>query len=900
MKVILVDGNALLYRSHFAFRGRNLTTSQGEITSAVFGFTNALLHLHKDHDADAILVAFDTPGPNFRHEAYADYKAQRPPMPDEIAAQMPRVKEVVRSMGLPLFEHPGVEADDVLGTLARRGAEAGHQTWIYSGDKDFLPLVRPGVGLLKPATKGGDDQYLDEDAVREKLGVRPAQYLDVLTLMGDKVDNIPGVPGIGEKTAIKLIGEFDSLERLLEHLNDKRVSKRHARLLEEHRDQFPVARNLLTIRDNVDVPVDWDEAAGDPVTPEFLALCRELEFHALAERLGAEGGAGPATAAEARIVEDLEDARRVVADLAGRDTWVVHAFNSSAGELSALCLRTAEDGAVVFPVESSASPDLDLFGGSGGERLPWAQLRDLLAKPAADPGIGKVAHDLKALRRQLAAMDLDLAGASLDTMIASHLVAAERRQHGLEALAREVLGQELPAAATLLDGVDSKDPADAPVERIATFLAGRAEAVASLAEVLGDQLEAEELLPLWTDLERPLSDVLLAMETRGVRLDTDHLRALSEEFHGQVEEMEERIHGLAGEEFNLNSPKQLQHILFDKLGLKPLKKTSTGYSTDESVLSRLAEEHELPRLLLDYRQTSKLLSTYVDALPKLVDPRTGCLHTTYSQAGAATGRLSSADPNLQNIPIRTEAGRRIREAFVPRDDGHRLLAADYSQIELRLMAHLSGDAHLQQAFRDGEDIHARTAALVNDVDLEDVTPELRRAAKAINFGILYGMGARALGQQLGIKQKEAQGFIDAYFERLPSVRTFIDSTIAEAHSARETRTLLGRRRRLPELTSPDKRQQAFGERVAVNTPIQGTAADLIKLAMIRLHARLGEEGHRAHLLLQVHDELILEVATDQAEQVSKVVQEEMEGVWDLEVPLVVEVNLGRTWAEAHA
>lgn len=907
MKIILVDGSALLYRSHFAFGRNPLINSHGETTSAAYGTANALLRLFDEHEADAVVVAFDRPGKTFRHEMYPQYKAHRPPMPEELAAQIPRVREVVETMGLALVERDGLEADDLLGTLAREGQAQGHEMWIYSGDKDFLSLVREGVGILKPATRTDDDRYLDTKAVRKELGLRPEQFRDVLALMGDKSDNVPGVPGIGDKTARKLIADFGSIEGLYENLDSKKISARQRKLLDEHRDQVNLSRKLVTIDEEVDDVLDWSHLdTASPVTEPFRALCRDLEFHTILERYGNETSDAPAAERAYQCIESLNELDAALAKWKTHAVWAVDTETTSLDPMQAelvglsVCVEPHIAHYVPIAVSEGAAAAADLFAEPEPDRLPWTQVRERLAPALGDEAIGKVGQNLKYDQIVLAQHGIDVRGVVFDTMIASHLLAPERRQHGMDALAEELLGEHTIPFKSLFDGLDHKDIRRVPLDRLAEYAAEDADVTFRLYEKLDASLKEEELEGLLRDLELPLSQVLLRMERTGVKLDVPFLKKLAEELRAQLAQLSGELHELAGHEFNLNSPKQLSKILFEELGLKPIKKTATGYSTDVDVLTRLSDEHPLPAKLLEHRQAQKLLSTYVEALPKLVHPTTGCVHTSYQQAVAATGRLSSTDPNLQNIPIRSESGRRIRQAFVPREKGWSLLAADYSQIELRLASHFSGDAVLLEAFQHEEDIHARTAALVAGVEIDDVDPDMRRRAKAINFGILYGMGARALGQSLGIKTKEAQQFIDDYFERLPSLRAWIDETIQTARRDGEVRTILGRRRRLPELESGDPRQRAFGERIAVNTPIQGSAADLIKLAMLELDARIRAEDLPIRMLIQVHDELVFEIRDDATEASTALVREIMEGVGDLSVPLVVDTNVGSNWAEAHA
>jgi len=911
LKIFLIDGSALVYRAHFALARRPLLSIHGEITNAAYGAANAVLRLQEEESADLLLCLFDLPGPTFRHERYAEYKATRKPMPDELVAQLPRVRETFAAMGVPVMDLKRYEADDLIGTLARQGEARGHEMWIYSADKDFMQLIGPAIRMLRPSPGAGKaDEVIDEAAVRKKTGVKPEQFRDVLALMGDSSDNVPGVPGVGEKTASKLIATFSDIDGLLEHLGDKRISPRQNRLIEENRELLLLSRELVTI--DVDVPMhfDWEQLPTlQPWTPEFRALCRELDFQSILHRFAPEEEpSSTPDQDEPRdyvTVDSIEGLERFLDELPTDSTWAVDTETTSLdphrAELVGISIAAQAGRAAYIPVQVAEDPvAAGLFADENGQsRLDWPAVRDRLAGPlgAARPQL--VGQNLKYDQIVLRRHGIELGGVSFDTMIASYLLAPERRSHGLDALSEEELGIIPVSYKEMIAAAPDKDIRRVPLEELGYYASEDADLTWRLHELYAPQLAEAGLQALMDDIEIPLSQVLMRMECHGISLDTGLLGQLAKTWNVQLTQLIKEIHELAGAPFNINSPKQLQVVLFEELGLKPTKKTRTGWSTDVDVLTKLADDHELPRKLLDYRQLSKLLSTYAEALPRLVNPETGCVHTSYNQAVAATGRLSSTDPNLQNIPIRTERGRRIREAFVPRQQGWSILSADYSQIELRLMAHFAGEASLIEAFREGEDIHRRTAAIVNGVELDAVDDEMRRSAKAVNFGILYGMGARALGQQIGVSSKEAQLFIDGYFERMPRVRAWIDATIERAREEQEVRTLFGRRRKLPELRSKDPRQKAFGERIAVNTPIQGTAADLIKIAMIRLDRRIHTEELPTRMLLQVHDELVFEVDDTQRDAVRDVVREEMEGVAELAVPLLVEAGFGANWAEAH-
>ena len=910
MKIILVDGSALLYRSHFAFKGKPLVTSHGEVTSAAFGVVKALQHLREDEGADAIVVAFDARGPTFRHRMYPQYKAHRPPTPPELIEQIPRVRQLIEAMGTPLVEVEGYEADDTIATLARQARERGDEVWIYSGDKDFIPLVRPGVALLKPSVRGGSDEHIDAQAIQERYGIPPERFLDVLALMGDKADNIPGVPGVGEKTALKLIQQFGGLDELLAHLDDPRIRPSLREKIEKNRDLLELSRRLVTIDQDAPVEIDWQASRVRPYPEDFLRLCRELEFTSLVEQLegpaAKSGNGGGQKGRDYEIVRDRRRLEEVLNELEapGRPVSVdteTTSLRPLQAELVGLSFCVEPGRAFYLPVSVSEGEETGgLFEQEAPVGVPWEEVRSRLGAFFKGHEAGFVGQNLKYDQLVLDHHGAPLEHVVFDTMIASYLLDPSRRQHNLDVLAREVLQETTISYKELFDGIGGNDIRAVPLEKLGEYAAEDADIALRLSRVFEERLRESGLDRLLHEVEIPLSQVLLKMERRGIRLDVARLDELSEELRKRLAELEARCHELAGEPFNLNSPRQLQTILFTKLGLKPVRKTATGYSTDMEVLKKLADEHPLPSVLLEYRQLSKLLSTYTEALPRLVDPETGCVHTSYNQAVAATGRLSSTDPNLQNIPVRSTVGRRIREAFVPREEGWILLAADYSQVELRLMAHFARDEAMIEAFRRGEDIHARTAAAVASVPLEEVDGEMRSRAKAINFGILYGMGARALAQQISVSTKEAQKFIEEYFARFPKVRAFIDSTIERAREELEVRTILGRRRPLPELDSKSPQQRAFGERAAVNTVIQGSAADLIKVAMIRLDARIEREGIPARMLLQVHDELVLELPDEDRQEVGRVVKEEMEGVFDLLVPLVVDLSFGENWAEAKS
>ena len=829
-RYVLVDGTNLLYRAYHAIQ--SLRTSKGLPTHAVYGLVSMVLRVLREQSPDGIAVVFDAPGPTQRHEAYAQYKANREETPDDLKIQIPYAHRVIRALGIPILEVEGVEADDVIGTLARRLAGAGHDVIVVTGDKDFCQLVDGRIHLLDTMR----NRVTDPDEVRRRFGVDPSRVVDVLSLAGDTVDNLPGVPGIGPKTAAKLIREYGSLEALAEHLDE--VPGKRGQALREHMDAVLRNRDLIAI--DTGVPLDVDPEAlrrGEMDREELARVLRELEFHRLVEELGlADEPPGP-TEGQGAEVEVPE-------------AWVAAAPGPEEG---------------TWEVASGA-------GGAGGRP---ADLPPEWVSRLADPAVPVVGHELKDARTALRKAGLDLAGIELDTQVAAYLLWPGRRSYPLDDLARS-------------RGIGTDTAAPAP----------RARAALRLAAVLRGELREAGLWDLYRDIENPLIPILSDMELRGVRVDAEALRALGREYARRLEELEEQIYGIAGERFNPQSPKQLARILFDKLKLPVVKRTATGYSTDASVLEELSLVHPLPRLILEHRSLAKLKSSFIDVLPRLVDPVTGRIHARFHQTVTATGRLSSSNPNLQNVPVRGEEGRRIREAFVA-EPGYLLLSADYSQVELRILAHLSEDPALVEVFRAGRDVHTETAARIFGVPPERVEPRMRREAKTVNFGILYGMSPFGLARQLGIRQETARKMIDAYFVQFPRVREFLDGQIERARRLGHAETLFGRRRPIPEIRSRNRAQREFGERMALNTPIQGTAADLIKRAMIRTARAVGEAAIGAYLILQVHDELVLEVPEADADRCRDVVREAMEGAAELRVPLVVDVGVGRNWYEAH-
>jgi len=902
-RLFLIDGHALAYRSHFAFIRNPLINSKGQNTSAIYGFVLSVLRLMEEHAPDRIAVVFDSPEPTFRHEEFPDYKATREKMPDEMAEQLPILDEVVEALGLPSVRCPGYEADDVIGTLARRAEKAGWDTWIVSGDKDFTQLVSDHVKLLDPKKKSGQAEVIDREAVEERFGVPPEKVVDVLGLMGDSSDNIPGVPGVGEKTAIELVKTYGSLEAALEHASEVK-NKRVREGLLAGREKGRLSKDLVTIRS--DAPVEFDpERFGrhEPDTQKLLRLFQQLEFPSLVERLRFAGVAAGHTAYHTvadekeleRLVERLRRAGEFVLDLETTSTEPTRA------EIVGLAFAVREREAFYVPAElgSPAAPSGGLFDAAESRLgVVLERLRALLEDPAVRKGGQNIKYDMVVL----ANYGIELRGVAFDTMVESYLLDPSQRQHNLDLLALKHLNiRKTPTSELIGKGKAQVSMRDVPVEKLAAYACEDADVTLRLHRLFLPRLEEADLEHLYHDVELPLVSVLARMESRGVRVDLELLAALSAEFAGKIDALVAEIYRLAGEEFNVNSTQQLGNILFEKLQIHRRKglrarRTKTGYATSVGALEAFADE-PIVQKILEYRALAKLKNTYVDAFPRLVNPRTGRIHTSFNQTVTATGRLSSSDPNLQNIPVRTELGRKIRKAFIPSDPSRRLLCADYSQVELRVLAHFTGDENLIGAFRRGEDIHRRTASEVFEVPIEQVTPELRSRAKAINFGIIYGMGPQRLARDTGITVREAHEFIARYFRRYPLIKEYMDDTLEAARQDGFVTTILGRRRPIHEIHSTNKGVRSAAERAAINTPIQGSAADLIKVAMVRLDERLRKQFPEAWMILQVHDELVFDVPAAQAEAVGQAVRSEMEAAIELDVPLKVDISVGTTWSK---
>jgi DNA polymerase-1 len=942
-KLFLLDGMALAYRAHFALIGRPILTSTGVNTSALYLFANTLIELLKNRQPSHLAVVFDTSAPTARHVEFPAYKAQRQEMPEDLSVALPAIRRLCDAMNIPVLTLDGYEADDIIGTLARRAEAAGDtETYMVTPDKDFGQLVGPHTFIYKPGNAGAPPEILGVPEVCARWEVdRPEQVIDILGLMGDAVDNIPGIPGVGEKTAKSLIRQFGSVETLLERTAELKGKQKEK--VEEHAGQARLSKKLATIDVAVPIEVALDDLAVRPLDAERTkVILTEFEFNALGRRLfgddfkagrgggqvdaagaaGAEMAGGAAVpggepgvvrseqplqtirdvAHDYRIARTAEERGRLVAELARCPAFCFDVETTSLDE------KTCDLVGLAFSWEAHAGWYVPLPAGAAG-RAVLEEFRDTLTRP----GVEKIGHNLKFDLSVLGWHGLEPVGPFFDTMLAHALIDPDQR-HGMDYLS-EVYLNYTPVPITALLGAKIKggepdlfggqltmaDVSAAELEKVAEYAAEDADVTWQLCSRLRRQLAEKGLERVFNEIEAPLLPVLVEVERAGMLLDVPVLKAMSQELAKQIGVLEKDIQALAGGVFNLNSPKQLGEVLFNRLHLsdKP-KKTKTGqFQTNEEVLAELEHSHPIIAKILDYREATKLRNTYVDALPLAVSPRTGRVHTTFLQLLTATGRLSSNNPNLQNIPIRTPMGREIRKAFVA-PPGHELFSADYSQIELRVMAALSGDAALREAFVAGHDIHSATASRVYGVPMDQLLPEMRRTAKMVNFGIIYGISAFGLAQRLGIPREQARSLIDNYFREYPGIKEYMDRTIAEARRTGFVETLCGRRRYLRDIASANQTVRSAAERTAINTPIQGTAADMIKLAMVHIPAALRQQGLRSRMVLQVHDELVFEVPVAEKDQVKPLVEELMTGALPLDgVPVLVESGFGANWLEAH-
>ncbi len=885
-RLLLVDGHSALFRSFYAIP--ELTTSRGEPVNAVYGFLRTLLMALRQYPSRYVAVAFDAGGVTVRHQEFAAYKATRKEMPAPLAQQLPRVKELLDALGIPRLEMPGFEADDIMATLSHLAEREGTQVLNLTGDKDMAQLVSDRVFLLRPGRKPSEGlTLLDPQGVEEKFGVPPDKIVDLLALVGDASDNVPGVRGIGEKTAKKLLSEYGSLEGVLEAA-ERIPNRKVAQALREHRKEALLSQELVRLRD-VPLDISLSDLRPAEIDPdELIPLLEELEFKSILAELKVKEVPEPVY----RLVTSQEELEDLVARVHKAEEFSLDLETTGkdphAAEIVgiALALRPYEGYYIPVGHDYLGVPD----------QLPLSQVLSALRPLLEGERPRVIGQNLKYDIEVLARYGIDVQGICFDAMIAHWLLRPNAPSHGLETIVRDELGQRVQSYKELLAEGGEGEIREVPLARAGRYAAEDAEVVCRLRAPLTEKLRQNELLPLFEQVEVPLIKVLAWMERRGVLLDPQVLREQGKELELLIERLREELFALAGGPFNPDSVPQVREVLYERLKLPVIAKTKTGPSTDAQVLRELAALHELPGKLIAYRELEKLRNTYIEKLPGCVNPKTGRIHTSFNQTGTATGRLSSSDPNLQNIPARHEVGVDIRRAFVA-PPGRLLLAADYSQIELRILAHLSEDERLIEAFRAGEDLHQRTAAEIFGVSQDKVDPHMRTVAKRVNFGIVYGISPYGLARDLGIPQSDAKLFIDRFFAAYPGVKAFIDRMVEEATRTGYARTILGRRRPLPGLTSQDKRRQGYDRRNAINTPIQGSAADLMKLAMLKLH-RLWEEGEfPGDMILQIHDELIFEVDEGEVEIAQRVVRDAMEGVWELKAPLKVDIKLGKNWGE---
>ncbi|MDA8240521.1 MAG: DNA polymerase I [Nitrospiraceae bacterium] len=879
MDLYLIDGNSYVYRAFYAIK--SLTNSKGFPTNAIYGFTNMLLKIIREKKPDGLAVSFDSPALTERHRLYGEYKAQRPETPSDLVAQLPYIREIISGFRITIFEVPGYEADDLIGTIARKAAEEGHEVFIVTADKDMLQLVTDHIRIYDPMK----ERVLGPDYVRERFGVGPERVTEFMALTGDAVDNIPGIKGVGEKTAKELLSLFGSLDELLDH--PERIKREKLReMVASGREIVQLSRKLATI--DTSVPIDVAPQEFRLREPDWLALLplfREFEFTSLMklipsvetvceyETIGSIG----------RLQEVLSSAKNEIAfnlEATGR--------NPLTDSLVGIAVCTEKGRASYIPVAHS-------YEGMGKQPDKTEVLRHI-GGVLGNKEIAKIGHNLKYDIMLMGREGVAVEGMCYDTMIAAYLLNPNKATPSLGEISFAYLSKRKKSFAEVLKKRASF--AGVTIEEATAYAAEDAALSYELKDLLFRKVRSEGLEKVYFNIEMPLIGVLIEMEKAGIRIDSELLRRMSAAMAMEIESIQKRIFFLSGEEFNINSPKQLSKILFQSLGLSPTKKTKTGYSTGMDVLEELAEFHELPREVLHYRSLTKLKTTYLDVLPALVSQETGRLHTSFNQTATATGRLSSSDPNLQNIPIRGEWGKRIREAFIA-EEGNILLSADYSQVELRVLAHMSGDEGLIEAFNRGLDIHARTAAELYGLPIDKVTEEMRRTAKTVNFGVIYGISAFGLSETLNIEREDAKRYIMQYFDRHPGVRVYTERVLAEAVEKGFVRTFFGRKRPVPEIVSHNRNTRQLGERLAVNSPIQGTAADIIKLAMINISRRLKKESLTARMILQVHDELLFELPENELDKVKDLVREEMEGALPLAVPVKVEIGHGKNWAEAH-
>ena len=922
-KLFLLDGMALVYRAHFALIRSPIYTSKGFNSSALYGFTNTLVDLLSKQSPSHIAVVFDTKAATERHKIFPEYKAQRDAMPEDLSIALPEVKRIIKAFNIPVIERDGFEADDVIGTLAKKAIQDDPKCEVFmvTPDKDFAQLVEKGIYMFKPAKGGNEPEILDVDKIKEQWDIEtPDQVIDILGLWGDASDNIPGVPGIGEKTAKKLISKYSSIENILENVNDLKGKQKEN--LENFSDQALLSKKLVTIITDAPVDLDWKDLKLSEINKDELSkICIEFEFNAIGKRLlGDEFVAGRGFEIESQDNDQSNGVLKTISDV-DHSYIFVKAQDSEKRVKEIAKLKNTKS--LCFDTETTGKDPIHdellgiSFANSAGKAIYFQcpseiDLRkvfiDDFRELFQDESIEKIGHNLKFDLTVLHWCGLKVGGALFDTMLAHTLVFPDQK-HSMDFVAESMLGYSPISFNSLIDDQENEDQlsligatiSEVDTNKLAEYAAEDADITFQISEKLRPLLKEKGQEKVFYDIESPLIAILVAIESEGISLNCQILDQIRGSLSESINSLGKEITELAGKEFNLNSPKQLGEVLFDDLKLveKP-KKTKTGqYKTDEGVLNALAPKHRVVEAILEYRESAKLKSTYVDALPNALSKKTGRIHSSFGQLMTATGRLASNNPNLQNIPIRTSQGREIRKAFVPRSEDFKILAADYSQIELRVMASISGDESMRSAFNEGLDIHSATAAKVYDVDIDEVSSDMRRGAKTVNFGIIYGISAFGLSQRLDISRSEAADLIDSYFEEYPRVKEYMDDTILFAKENGFVETVSGRRRYLRDINSSNAMIRSAAERTAINTPIQGTAADMIKLAMVGVHQALSEGGFKTKMILQVHDELLFDMAIEEEDKIKEIVVEEMQNALPMEIPAVVDVGVGENWLEAH-
>ncbi len=878
MKLHLVDGTSYIYRAYHAIRG--LRNSKGLPTNAIYGFTNILFKIIKERNPEAIAIVFDSPEPTERHKLFKEYKAQRPPPPDDLKIQIDPIKEIVNALNISIFILPGYEADDILASISKKEALKGTEVYILTGDKDMLQVIDSNIRIYDPMK---NVEY-DSEYVRKRFGITPDKIPDIMALTGDSVDNIPGIKGIGEKTAKELIQRYSSTEGLIRNIHQIE-NERIRKLVFENIDSVELSKKLATINPNVPVPINREELAfQEPDWEKLKKLFIEFEFTTLLKLIPQNE---PIMAAHETILT-LERLKEMLSPPFTEISINIEPSGNNPLLQDIVGISCSMDGKMGYYIPIRHKIDSD--------QLNLNDVMEVFSPIFNNRKIAKIGHNLKLDMHILGRSSIDVKGHLFDTMIGSYLLNPNKPNQNLENISLDHLSYKKMDLNEILGSKKSFE--ELPVEKASLYASENAVLAMKLKENLFQRLKKEGLIELYNEMEMPLIYVLYEMERNGIRIDTRKLYEFSKELASQINSIENHIYILAGEKFNINSPKQLRKILFEKLMLIPGRKTKSGYSTDTGVLESLVNQHPLPEEILQHRTLTKIKNTYIDTLPEFINPETGRLHTSFNQTVTSTGRLSSSSPNLQNIPIRGQWGEKIRKAFIT-EDGNLLISADYSQIELRILAHFSKDTGLIEAFTQDIDIHAKTAIEIFGITNDEVTSEMRRIAKSVNFGIIYGISPYGLSETLKIPREEAKGYIETYFQRHEGVKAFIDETIKTTRDKGCAKTVMGRVRPIPEINSPDKNRRLQAERLAVNSPIQGSAADIIKMAMIRIHNKLKETDLKTKMILQIHDELLFEAPEEELKESIQLIQDGMEKAIILSVPLKVDVGFGRSWAEAH-